>query len=332
MAGMLRAVIRQMFHRPRRREALVDEWARVGPFEIERLTRGIGRKAEKLRSHGYLRYPAMVHLETIAVCNAACEFCPYPKLERKGTRMPDALIEKVIGDLSAIPRELPFRLAPYKVSEPFVEARLFDILRMANERLPNARIALITNGSALTEKKLTALKGVHNISYLAVSLNYDDPQEYESVMGIPFARTVRCVDLLHEALAAGELRIEVRIMRVSGDRESDARFEEWVRRRYPRFLVGVNPRNDWLGEMPDGAVYPVVPDAPCHRWFDLSITATGKVAMCCMDGEARYPKGDVNTQHVLDIYNQPHLLALRESLISRRVAPAPCSGCTYLVG
>jgi hypothetical protein len=329
---MLKSVVRQMFHRPRGGDALVDEWSRIAPFESERLTAGIVRKAQRLRAKGYLRYPAMVHLETIAVCNAACEFCPYPKLERKGTRMPDRLIEKVIGDLSAIPRDLPFRLAPYKVSEPFVEARLFDILRMVNERLPNARIALITNGSALTEAKVHALKEMRNISYLAVSLNYDDPQEYESVMRIPFARTVARVDLLHEAVLAGELAIEVRIMRVSGDRESDARFVEWAGKRYPRFLVGVNPRNDWLGEVPGGGVYPVVPDAPCHRWFDLSITATGKVAMCCMDGEAKYPKGDVNTQHVLDIYNQPHLLALRESLLSRRAAAAPCSGCTYLVG
>jgi hypothetical protein len=73
-----------------------------------------------------------------------------------------------------------------------------------------------------------------------------------------------------------------------------------------------------------------VPDAPCHRWFDLSIISTGEVAMCCMDGEAKYPKGNVCTDHVLAVYNQPRLRELRESLVSRLAAGEPCSRCTYL--
>ncbi|MGH8706180.1 MAG: radical SAM/SPASM domain-containing protein [Burkholderiales bacterium] len=329
---MLRSVIRQMFHRRPTREALVDEWGRRAPFEFEALRSGLVQKSESMRASGYLTHPAIVHLETIAVCNAACEFCPYPGLERKGTRMPDSLIEKVIGDLASAPRRLPFQLAPYKVSEPFVEERLFDILRSVNERLPHARIMLISNGAALTEAKLARLKAVRNVSFLSISLNYDDAHEYETVMGIPFERTLKRVDTLYEAFAAGELGFPVRIVRVSKDRDSDLHFIAWVRKRYPKFAVGVNPRNDWLGEIPGGGAYPDVPDAPCHRWFDLSVTATGKVAMCCMDGEAKYPKGDVNTEHALEIYNRPHLLELRRSLISRRAAMAPCNGCTYLGG
>ena len=81
-------------------------------------------------------------------------------------------------------------------------------------------------------------------------------------------------------------------------------------------------------EDPAGAA--AIPDAPCHRWFDMSITATGVVSMCCMDGGAKYPKGDVNAQHVLEIYNQPWLRELRETLISRRQVRSPCNGCTYL--
>ena len=67
---------------------------------------------------------------------------------------------------------------------------------------------------------------------------------------------------------------------------------------------------------------------PCHRWFDFSITATGKVAMCCMDGQAEHPKGDVNEHHVLEIYNQPFLRRLREGLPSRLASGAPCDRCT----
>ena len=52
--------------------------------------------------------------------------------------------------------------------------------------------------------------------------------------------------------------------------------------------------------------------------------------MCCMDGKAEYPKGDVNDHHVLEVYNQPFLRKLRETLVSRRITGAPCDRCTYL--
>jgi len=47
-------------------------------------------------------------VETIALCNAACSFCPYATLERKGTRMSDALVEKIIDDLTGIPHRRSF--------------------------------------------------------------------------------------------------------------------------------------------------------------------------------------------------------------------------------
>ena len=74
-------------------------------------------------------FPAHVHLETQAVCNADCSFCPSSALRRSGVEMPDALIAKVIDDLTAIPRTLSFQLSLFKVNEPLLDVRLFDILR-----------------------------------------------------------------------------------------------------------------------------------------------------------------------------------------------------------
>ena len=138
-------------------------------YDAAALIRLITDKATYLRKHAYLDWPAIVHMETIAVCNAACDFCPYPQLERKGAKMSDALIEKIISDLADIPRDVPFQLAPYKVSDPFLEARLFDILELVNSRLPNAEISIITNGSPLTERKIQQLQQVKSMKYLSVS-------------------------------------------------------------------------------------------------------------------------------------------------------------------
>lgn len=325
---MLVSVIRQIFRRDSSLNEQLAEWARVPFYDEARMAPRMRAKSEMLRER-YLRYPVLVHLETQAVCNAACSFCPYPSLERKGTRMSDELIDKVLGDLADIPREVPFQLAPYKVSDPFIEARLFDILRAANERVPNASISLITNGAALTEANIARLKGVRNVAYVHVSLNFSDPDEYAAIMKIPFERTVKRLDALHEACRSGEVGFPVRLTRVSADRRSDLEFLRWCAERYPGLPAVILPRNDWIGEVP-GAQATAVPDAPCHRWFDLSITATGVVALCCMDGEARYPKGDVRQEHALAIYNRPHLLERRARLMSRREAGDPCRRCTYV--
>jgi sulfatase maturation enzyme AslB (radical SAM superfamily) len=300
--------------------------------DFENLVRNNTRHAEALRASPYMDFPNFVHIETLALCNAACEFCPYPAMTRRGTRMPDELIRKVLRDLGDGPKDLKFLIAPYKVSEPFLEPRLFDIMTWIADGLPNARLALITNGSPLTERKIERLARFRNIAYLSVSLNFDNADEYETVMRIPFARTLKRLDALHERYRAGEIPFPVRVARVACGRDADWKFVDFVRQRYPLFKTRVAPRNDWIGEVITPGANARVPDAPCHRWFDMSIVATGEVAMCCMDGEARYSKGNVARQHVLELYNQPHLRRLRENLISRRAAPAPCSRCTYVTG
>jgi hypothetical protein len=322
---MLALLAKDLFRKAR------DTLAPGPQYDLPRMIRSTTDTAQRLLAEGYLDYPRAVHLETLALCNAGCDFCPYPRLDRKGTRMSDALVEKVIDDLGGIPADLPFQLAPYKVSEPFLEPRLFDILDLATSRLPGMRVSLITNGAALIDRQIERLLKVPRLLYLHVSLNYDNAAEYESVMKLSFERTLSRLDALHERGLAGEIPFPVCLTRVSCDGPSDRRFVRWTQARFPAFAAAVIPRNDWIGEVVTEGALTEVPDAPCHRWFDLSITATGRVAMCCMDGEAQYPKGDVNTENALAVYNRPWLRELRSTLVSRRKAGSPCERCTYLM-
>jgi len=322
---MLGTVLKQVF---RRRDPVIEAPIRFYNHNV--LVGQAERKAQFLQRSGFLDYPAIVHLETITLCNAACNFCPYPTTGRKGNRMSDAMISKIIGDLSDIPRDLGFQIAPYKLSDPFLEVRLFDVMDQISARLPNARISLISNGSALTPDKMQMLKRFSNIAYLNISLNYCDAAEYESVMHLPFDRTLRRLRQLHELNAESAFGFPIRLTRVASDGISDHQWLDWCREELPSFEPVIIPRNDWIGEAVTPESSSQVPNVPCHRWFDLSIISTGDVAMCCMDGDARYPKGSVETQHALDIYNQPHLRRLRETLVGRALAGDPCSRCTYL--
>ena len=64
----------------------------------------------------YLDQPKEVSLETWAQCNAACTFCPYPTMDRIGDKMPDELIDRLVGEMSEF--KYPFYFSPFKVNEP----------------------------------------------------------------------------------------------------------------------------------------------------------------------------------------------------------------------
>ena len=306
---------------------MTTESATAEPVEAGPALAGYQAKVLDMRRSPYLDYPAHVHMETLSLCNARCNFCPYPGLERKGHRMPDALIEKILDDLRAIPRILPFQLSPFKVNEPFLDSRLFDVLAAIEAKLPHATITLTTNASPLTEAALDGLARVKNLGYLWVSLNDHRPAAYEATMGLPWERTQQRLAMLHARRRAGALAGRVVLSRVGDGTRADAEFCDWVVRRYPGFEPSIFRRGGWLGQVETATA--AVPDVGCTRWFDLSITSTGTVAHCCMDGRAEWPIGDVTTQHALEIYNAPHYRALRERALTRLQA-SPCRTCSFL--
>ena len=284
-------------------------------------------RVEAFRKSPYLDFPAHVHLETQTLCNAACNFCPYPTLERRGAKMPDALITKIIEDLREVPRTLPFQLSPFKVNEPFLDTRLFPILAQINDRLPNASLTLTTNASALTEKQVMRLREVRNLGYLWISMNDYREAEYEATMHLPYRRTMARLRMIHALRANGRLDVRIVLSRVGDATSADVEFVQWVKREFPLFEASVFQRGNWLSQV-DTATAPA-PPVGCARWFDLSITATGIVAHCCMDGAAKYPIGDVSRQSVLEVYNAPEYRKLRERTAFRQDAD-PCNRCSFL--
>jgi radical SAM protein with 4Fe4S-binding SPASM domain len=242
--------------------------------------------------------------------------------------MSDALIEKIITDLTDIPRHVPFQLSPFKVNEPFLDTRLFDILKTVNEKLPHANIALTSNASPLTPKNLQKLNEIERIGYLWISFNDHRPEQYTQTMQLPWERTIERLNMIHQAKADGRFTPRVILSRVGDNTQADVEFVQWVAQHFPLFGTHVFQRGGWLGQANVELNTPV-PNTGCVRWFDLSITSTGKVAHCCMDGKAEWSIGDVNQQHVLEVYNNPEYKVLREKTNSR-LSVSPCNTCTFL--
>lgn len=283
----------------------------------------------RLSRTSYLDYPLQVQFETLTLCPAACNFCPYHQLEHKGQRMDDALIDKLLSDLADIPRQLPFYLLPYKVNEPFLDPRLPKLLKEINRRLPHAMLSLTSTSVPLIEARLQELGEIQNIAYLNLSINDHRPEVYTQVMKLPWERTWERLQLIHRYKAEGRLPFKIRLWRVGDNSQADIDFVSWSQRHFPLFEVHTNARGEWVGQVADIQPTHAVPDVGCLRWYEISITSTGKVAFCCMDGQAAYPLGDIRTQHVLDIYNQASYRRLREQAPSR-LSLKPCSGCSMM--
>jgi len=128
---------------------------------------------------------------------AACNFCPYDQLDRKGVKMTDHLLYKIIEDLKEIPASLPISISPFKVNEPLLDSRLFPLLSRFEVELPNAQIQLTTNGVPLNTQKLDELCKLNNINYINVLFNDHRPDEYTKTMRLPYERTLRKLHLLH---------------------------------------------------------------------------------------------------------------------------------------
>lgn len=273
-----------------------------------------------LRNH-YHSQPHEVSIETQALCNARCTFCPYPTLERKGTKMPDELLERLLGEFATFP--LPFYFSPFKVNEPFLDKRLIPLCQKFNDTVPHGHLRIFSNGSALTDKHVEGVAGLKNVAHLWISLNSCDPEEYEALMGLNFENTAKRLDALHER----RFPHEVVVSRVGHSQD----FLDGARSRWPRFKAVIIKKDAWIDFTE--ADNPEIPDSPCGRWWELNISADGIVRHCCMDSgdNPTYAIGDVREQAMLQIYNSARWKERRERLMSRKQLDdcSPCNRCSY---
>ena len=273
---------------------------------------------DDLNAH-YLDQPHEVALETMALCNAACTFCPYPTLERKGARMSDSMITSLLNQMAEFER--PFYFSPFKVNEPLLDKRLEDIVWGAI-RTTKALVRIFTNGSPLTKKNEDWIAELPQgrVAHLWVSLNSVDPDEHKALMGTDFAKVAKNLDRLHQ-----NYRFPHPVM-LSAVGVNRREFLSYCRGRWPRFQSTLIPDTGWLGYSdPDREE---VPTAPCARWWELSIQADGVVSLCCMDGTGAYAIGNVKEQTLLEVYNSPTWRERRETLQNRHEID-PCNRCTY---
>lgn len=278
----------------------------------------------------HLDWPRMIHLETVGRCNAKCNFCPHPQLDRKFDAMSDELFEKIVREASTFPEDRFVGFFMHAVNEPFMDRKIFDRLSFINETVPHAAIGITTNMNVMPPRFFERIRKIRNISYWNVSFNAANKLEYEEAMQIDFARTVSNIKrLLSENRASRFVAKTISLSRVCTNDDRDDIFADQCRELFPDFVSGEDfepgllGKANWLGAIDQPALgfsY------PCTQWMNITIHCNGIVPHCCVDAKAQFPFGDANKQSILEIYNNPYWRNLRESVSSRDVV-YPCKTC-----
>lgn len=113
-----------------------------------------------------------IEIETTNTCNRTCSFCKFglPGAKERAERMSWDIINKIIAELNS----LDYRgvLAWYSLNEPLLDKRICDIIRKSKIGIPNATLALVTNGDLLTHQLVNELFDA-GLDILRISV-YDD--------------------------------------------------------------------------------------------------------------------------------------------------------------
>lgn len=283
---------------------------------------------DKLRDK-YISYPSTISVETLSVCNAYCSFCPYGNLERKGTMLPENIIDKIIDEVKSFPHELELNIVLSRVNEAFLDKRWFDIaIKFYNSR-KNIYFGFFSNGSTVNKDIVAKLNTIPTVQYFNISLNYSVKEDYEANCRLNFNQIVNNINLLHQMKSGGFFRHHVVISRVGTNDARDDEFMSFVKKEFPLFSVKVAQEVDWLCDLPSSKRKIVdVVDLPCRQWFQAHILSDGREAFCCIDAEGQYSSGNIYHDSILNMYNHPSKKVARTA--SSRKQVDICRNCLML--
>ena len=83
----------------------------------------------KLSDHGF----NILQIETVAACNMACSFCPYPLKDDKTSKLDLENIYSILDQVDADDTKLKY-ITFSQFNEPLLDNRIFDIMDFCQKK------------------------------------------------------------------------------------------------------------------------------------------------------------------------------------------------------
>lgn len=127
--------------------------------------------------------PLILQIETTNVCNSACVFCAYPKMQRKKGVMDLALFEKIVKEYAATGGG-PVTLTPL-VGDALLDPHLLERLRILDACPQVSQVSLTTNAIALERYSDDEVRQILQvIGCIQVSIGGLDTATYKTLYGV----------------------------------------------------------------------------------------------------------------------------------------------------
>jgi uncharacterized Fe-S cluster-containing radical SAM superfamily protein len=279
-------------------------------------------------------FPRTIQIQTFTGCNADCIFCPYGETygtQPKG-KMPMDLFRRIIDEAA---EHGVRRISPYLMNEPLMDRDLFDKVRYINEKIPDCKVVITTNGHFLTPPVVDSIlamgEGIHKIY---VSFQGIDKESYEKTMrgNMDFDRTMTHVNhFLETQRSRGATRPQLWITMVD-TAVIDARkaVAYWRSRGVASKYTTLENRG---GNIKDAESFSRTRAmsyyTTCTRLFKQAyIMFNGDLVLCCVDYSREQVLGNIVGSSIHAVWNGPVATEIRRRYLGHEFDRLPlCGNC-----
>lgn len=270
-----------------------------------------------------------IHPEPTNICNSNCVFCPQPSLRRDRGTMPFELYSRLLDEAFELGCR---RLILYWMADPFGDPQIFRKIEYAKAK--GFDIFTSTNAGQLTAEKSERLLAT-GLDKLNVSLEGTDPDVYRKIRrGLDYQTTVDNLERffqLKNKLGSSKPYVAMRMVYMSATADNvEAYIRKWREQSDQIIIASVA---NWAGD----SAYDTrrtrgqheIKRKPCPRlWQDICVTWDGIAAPCFFDSDLRYPLGSVHDRSLVDLFNHPLMVELRQMHQARAFSNHPlCANC-----
>lgn len=237
-------------------------------------------------------------LETINRCNGKCAFCPanVHSEKRPFMKMPDEMIDHILDEL--VEMDWNGTIFPQVNNEPFIDKRIFDILKKIRIKRPDSKIFIITNGTLLTPEYMDRLVGLADI----VTIN-DYSKHYNLSDNI---KTIYNHVKKHKSMFEN--------------------MDITIARRYTEEVLSTR-----AGNAPNKKEKEFNIESPCiYPFTDMIIFPDGNVGICCNDCSEVTKMGNVYEESLQDIWKGKRFCEVRNALRKGRLNYQFCKQCDVI--
>jgi len=261
----------------------------------------------------------LIQIETTALCNARCLFCPHKDLKRPLGVMEWDLFVEIIKQVKELGVH---KICPFLNGDPFTDPLLFKMLEYINKELPDVKLDIFTNMALLLPDKLTKLSKIKNIETFFMSLTSHNKASALKYMGLEFdtvyTNVVNFLKLNHE------LHFVKSVQSSSLDTNTYANqkyLECWRAVGLEKHFIA--RKENWLGNIESGSS--INSQVVCPRTSHLCVYWEGTVPLCCFDADGYKTFGNIADKKLIDIYNSEEYKKYRTTIKAKL---DPCRRCT----